>query len=119
MKLKYIFKNIGWSSLFLIFLLVGIFIYSHFKQSALNNKANFVKGISLGVNSGVRGHLYLNYTFDVRGRTYKGSLPASFCKVCHSCCDIGDTIIVRYESENPKNNDLVLQLPDRASLEVN
>ena len=45
------------------------------------------------------------------GKEIEGFVTSSFCDKCPHCCITGDTVIVRYENGNPKNNDLVIKLP--------
>ncbi len=48
---------------------------------------------------------------------YSGFIPSSFCNEYEKCCQAVDTtLIVRYENDNPKNNDLVVKLPEGAWL---
>lgn len=115
--LNKIFIKIGWSGLIIIFLFIGIYTYSFMRKNERLKKAAYVKGTSLGINTGVRGHLYLYYSFTVNGQSYNGNTITDFSKQCLTCCDSGNTVIVRYENNNPENNDLVVKLPENAILE--
>jgi hypothetical protein len=94
-------------------------LYGYLKHGKLIRNNKYVKGISLGVISGVRSHLYLEYTFFVSGNSYHSAMPNSFCKECGSCCSVGNSIIVRYDRTDPENNSLVVKLPIGAVLENN
>lgn len=100
----------GWGNFSLLILLLGIFMFAFLKKYYLKSKPLYVKGVSEGISKSVRGNQILDYHFEVNGRIYKGFVPSSFCKKCF-CCNIGDTVIVRYEDGNPENNDLVLKVP--------
>jgi hypothetical protein len=77
----------------------------------------YVNGISQGMHKGVKGNLSLGYSFITDGTEYFGFVPSSFCNECEECCEVGDTrLIVRYENDNPKNNGLVVKLPEGAWL---
>jgi len=116
---KKIFDKLGWSGIILIVAFICIFIYGKTRHNTLLNKAAYTKGLSLGVQKGVRGSLYLYYSFELYNQTYKGNVTDEFCKKCAACCIAGDTVIVRYQKDNPANNDLVTILPEGASLETN
>lgn len=107
----------GWGNFIFVLLFILVFSYSFFKKNKRTQNAGYVKGISLGVSQGVRGNVQLNYVFAVGTSQFEGFMPSSFCKECSNCCDAGDTVIVRYEKDNPKNNDLVVELPTGAILE--
>lgn len=92
-----------------IFILV--LAYMQVSKNNLENNPVYVKGISLGLNKGARGNYYLTYTFNTDDGSYTGSVKRGFCDQCPACCIKGDTVLVRYENNNPKNNDLVTKFP--------
>ena len=104
-------KKISTSSLIIIALFVIIFSFALIKKCNRENHPVYTKGLSLGVHKGVRGNHHLTYKFMVDGKEIEGFVPSSFCDKCAKCCINGDTVIVRYENGNPKNNDLVVELP--------
>jgi len=108
-------KKISPASLIIIILFIISFSYAAVKKYVLKKHALYTKGISKGVSKGVRGNLTLDYIFTINGEEYQGFVPSSFCANCKNCCKVGDSVIVRYENGNPKNNDLVEKLPDGES----
>lgn len=106
----YILEKIGWGGIISIFLFLIIYAWVAAKKENMVGNSTYVKGISLGVQKGVRGSYYLDYSFEVA--TYKGSMNRSFCDECPKCRIPGDTLIVQYENGNPGNNDLVLKIPE-------
>jgi hypothetical protein len=110
--IEILIKKIGWTGLMVIALFIIIYAYMFIRKSNRAEKAEYIKGISLGVDKGARGSLYLYYSFEVDGEIYKGNVTTDFCKKCPRCCVKGDTIIVRYEKGNPANNDLVIKTPE-------
>lgn len=100
----------GWANLILLLIFIGFAVYGFLRKKSLTQNSNYTKGIVLGKSKGARGNIHLDYQFFVDEKGYKGFVPSGFCKKC-SCCTIGDTVIVRYERENPKNNDLVTEIP--------
>lgn len=102
-------KKIG-SGIVLVIIFLMIYLRGYFKQKRLEDNALFTKGESLGIKSRSRGSKYLYYSFQIDGQYYQGSVSSNFCNRC-SCCNIGDTVIVRYEEGDPENNDLVLKIP--------
>jgi hypothetical protein len=100
-------KKMGWSGWFIIGLFIVIYAYMLFQKKNRIDKASYAKGISLGIVVGVHGNHTLDYTFTIEGDDFKGFVPSSFCDDCPKYCVKGDTVIVRYETGNPKNNDLV------------
>ncbi len=117
--LNKIFNKIGCSGLILICLFIGLFTYLVIKKKDRINDAAYIKGRSLGINTGVRGHLYLYYSFSVNNQMFNGNVTDDFCKTCSACCVAGYSVIVRYEKDNPQNSDLVIKLPEGAVLEDN
>lgn len=110
--MRKIFEQLGWGEIAIICLFIILIGYSFYEKSQRLNNAVFTKGISLGVKQGARGHYRLYYSFFSNDTQINGSVPDSFCKKCEKCCEAGDTVIVRYERENPENNDLVIKLPE-------
>jgi len=106
-------KKLGGEALSLYFFFISIYAYKLIQKRKRISNSEYVKGISLGVDRGVKGSYYLYYSFKVNDETYKGNVTTDFCKKCN-CCKMGDTVIVRFESEDPENNDLVLKLPSDA-----
>lgn len=106
------------SSWIIIGLFVVVFIYAFLKRYNLRSHPFYAKGISEGIKKGVHGSRELHYYFISNNDTIKGFTPVSFTKgFPYKCRDVGDTVIVRFESGNPKNNDLVSNAPD--SLMIN
>ena len=101
----------GWGNFIALCILIVVLCYSFFRKQKRINNASYAIGISEGIKKGVRGTRYLYYYFKVDGVTYSGNVPEEFCKKCNDCCAIGDTVQVRYETDNPKNNDLVVSIP--------
>lgn len=75
------------------------------RKTILVNRSVYTKGIIYKHSWSGKGHHYINYTFFTNGAEYHGSMPIDFC--LNASCDIGDTVIVRYQKNNPSNNDLV------------
>jgi len=115
--IKKIFNKIGWTGAIIIMASIGIFIYGTVKHNTLIENAVYIQGTSLGINEGVRGSLYLYYSFNVGDTEYKGHVTTDFCKICNKCCEKGNTVIVRFQRNNAENNDLVPELPNGASFE--
>jgi hypothetical protein len=115
--INFLIKKVGWGGITFIFL--GVVIYSYVLIKKRNRIANsdYVKGISLGVDKGVHGSLYLYYSFVIDNEVYKGNVTTNFCDECPKCCVAGDTVIVRYENGNPENNDLVVKVPKDEKLQ--
>ena len=112
-----IFNKIGWSGIILILFFICVYAYSFIRKSNKTQDAAYTKGTSLGVNKGVRGSLYLYYSFRVNNQLFKGNVTNDFCKKCNACCDSGNSVIVRYQRDNPNNNDLVINIPGNTILE--
>jgi hypothetical protein len=108
----YIVEKIGWGGIISIFLFLIIYAWVIAKKENMVGNSTYVKGLSLGLQQGVRGSYYLDYSFEVDGKTYKGSMKRSFCDECPKCRIPGDTLIVQYENGNPENNNLVVKIPE-------
>lgn len=107
----------GWGNFSIFCLLIIILAYSYFRKRTLIDKANYAKGISEGLKKGVRGNIHLYYYFVVNYKQYHGDVPNDFCEECPDCCNAGDTVFVRYQKDDPSNNDLVVKVPEGASLD--
>jgi hypothetical protein len=101
----------GWGNFLAFIILLMALIFGILKKQSRNRNSSYVFGISKGIKKGVRGNLRLYYRFSVNGVHYTGRVPESFCKDCKTCCNPGDTVIVRYENNNPENNELVIAIP--------
>lgn len=110
-------NKLGWtgSLLILLFLLFGV--WGIFQRESLKGSAVYTKGIVEGTSFGSKGSKYLEYGFKANSENFKGTMPIAFCKKCINCCNVGDTVIVRYQKDNPENNDLVTELPEGAKFE--
>ena len=117
-QLNKIFNKIGWTGLIIILMFIGIYTYAILKKKDRIENAVFVKGVSLGIQSGVRGHLYLYYSFIVKNQNYNGNVTDDFCNECSTCCHAGGSVIVRFQKDDPENNDLVSRLPTGSVLEI-
>ena len=115
--MKKIFDKIGWTGLIIIILFIIIYTHVLIRQNNRIKNPVYTKGTSLGISEGVSGHLYLYYSFKINNRRYNGSVTDDFCKACSECCDSGNAVIVRFQKDDPENNDLVLKLPNREILE--
>ena len=110
---KYFREKIGWSSVAILAIFAILLIYVVVKKKRLLKKSVYTTGISEGRKKEVRGSIYLHYVFTVDGKNYKGSVTTDFCDECtNKCCDSGSIVFVRYERNNPSNNDLVKEIPD-------
>jgi hypothetical protein len=109
----------GWANFIGVLILIVGISYGIIRKQIRINKSCFVIGESEGLKKGVKGNIHLYYFFKVDGILYEGSVPNNFCKKCKSCCDIGETVLVRFQSGNPKNSDLVESLPNGVSLDGN
>lgn len=112
-----IYNKIGWGGIIIIILFIVFAIQGIMQKSALQQNAKYTKGVITGISTGSKGSKYLDYTFNDNLKSFTGSVPIAFCKKCKNCCNIGDTIIVIYQRDNPENNDLVSELPDDAVIE--
>lgn len=91
-------------------------IFGSIKYYQRVHESSYVYGISDGIRKGVRGNFRLYYHFWVDGIEYEGRVPESICKKYIKCCNAGDTVIVRFQTTNPDNNDLVTSFPSPPSL---
>jgi|SRR5580700_6271612 hypothetical protein len=105
-------REIGWQNGIVLLLFFIILTYSFIRRLDRINNANYIEGISDGLHKGVKGSIHLYYHFAANKIEYKGDVPSTFCEKCfNNCCDSGKTVIVRYEKDDPNNNDLVTKNP--------
>lgn len=110
--MKQIINKVGWIGLILIILFISIYSYALLKKKKRISNALYTTGLSLGIQEGVHGSFYLYYTFQIDNQKFSGNVPDDFCQKCLDCCNSGATVIVRYQRDNPDNNDLVSELPE-------
>jgi hypothetical protein len=68
---------------------------------------SMTKGVILGIESGAKGSQYLMYRFQVRGKQFVNGMNIDFCKECNfKCCKTGDSVKVKYETNDPSNSRL-------------
>ena len=103
-------KKTGNAFIWIVFNIIVITLYvtQIRKVNDLGNASEFTNGVITGVNKVAKGSKYVHYTFKVAGRKYQGSVSVSYCDKCPAgCCNTGAIVRVRYEHNNPENNDLV------------
>jgi hypothetical protein len=92
----------------MIVLIIGVVIYVILRKNGINNKGVYTTGVITGISSEVRGNIHLNYMFAVGKVKYHRFSTTLYCTDCgNSCCVVGDTVIVKYQKDNPKNSALV------------
>ena len=95
--------------LFFLFL----YLQSNESRRMLNKNGAYTKGIVLGISKGARGSKYLNYEFYINNHMYTSSTSMDFCTECkYLCCNVGDSVNVHYQKDNPGNCVLVHEVPN-------
>ena len=117
LKEKRTSKKIEPGGIIIIILFVILIAYTVIRKKGLSENPSYTKGVILNINHGVRGNVNLNYYYSVKSNKYKGISTTEFCQDCnYSCCHPGDSVIVKYQKDNPKNSELLHQLPKGAIL---
>jgi hypothetical protein len=115
--LKRLPKGDKFSLLILLFITAGLIVYVIARKKNLQNKGVYTKGLIVKIASGVKGNINVYYTFMVDTFKYERFTTTEFCVDCkNSCCDPGDTVIVKYQKDNPNNSALVRISPNREKL---
>jgi hypothetical protein len=110
-------RKIDPARIIVIILLFALISYVVVQNKRLTNNSVYTKGVIINIDQGVRGNVQLNFYFFVNGKQHKSFVAAIFCNQCKTpCCSPGDSVIVRYEKDNPNNNQLLHQLPKDAIL---
>ena len=110
-------KKIDPAGIILIILFLVLIIYVVIRKKGLSENASYTKGVIVNIDHGVRGNVNLNYYYFVDAVKYKGISTTEFCQDCnYTCCHSGDSVIVKYQKDSPKNSKLLHQLPKGASL---
>jgi hypothetical protein len=87
---------------------LGIIAFGLYERLKRHSHAVYTKGVITRLSKATaKGSRYLDYTFFYDTIRFYGSQSLSFCYDCKA----GDTVIVRYEWGNPKNSDLVHEMP--------
>src|SRR5436190_21973444 len=98
----------------LVGILIVLCIATHgiLRKCSRMRNASYVYGIVTENYIGAKGTYRVAYDFYLNGIKYHNSAPKRVFEYCdYHCCDVGDTIIVRYKKYNPKNNDIVKKIP--------
>ena len=113
-----IYAGLGLGGILLIIISVAVLAYVLIRKERLSKNPLYTKGVVIGFKEEARGSIYLHYSFISNQKFYEGSVTTKFCDECNrTCCNPGDTVIVKYEKGNPKNNSLVHSLPEGASID--
>ena len=88
-------------------ILGGLIVFFVIRKRMLVNDAVYTKGVIYRQSWSGKGHHYIDYSFNVNGQVFHGSMPIEFCLTANTNCGIGDTVLVRYQKNNPSHNDLV------------
>ena len=93
----------------IVILLIGaVLVFERLKIRNRIENAEFTTGEVIKIDENVKGARYVLYRFIVNRIEYEGSVNIGFCKKCKSdCCKAGSIVRVRYDRNNPKNNDLI------------
>ena len=101
-KIKsYLFEKLGWGGIIIIIIFAALFVYGQIQKYQLNKNPAFAKGIIVKKVEGSRGSMYWHFIFNVNGERIESSMPYD------NKYDIGDTIRIEYQADNPNNNTLV------------
>ena len=94
---------------FLVFAaLIFAIIVKRQEVSKRYSNSEFTNGQIINKGKRAKGEKYVAYKFVVNSKEYSGTVNIDYCKKCkRDCCTIGAIVKVRYEKNNPSNNDLV------------
>ena len=88
---------------------LGVIAYMYVdkqEERRIRNPA-FTIGRIVGKTSYGKGTPYIKYEFFLKGQRYEGTEPIQWCNECQSaCCKPGTSVKIRYENDNPANNNL-------------
>jgi hypothetical protein len=94
--------------LLFVTVIVVVIIYERRKVNRRIINGEIVEGIIIGKSKVAKGQRFVDYQFYVGKLLYKGSRDIEFCNGCDSlCCEIGARVKVRYDKDNPQNNELI------------
>ena len=101
-KIKsYLFEKLGWTGIIIIIIFAALFIYGQIQKYQLNKNSAFTKGVIVKIDTGSKGSIYWHFAFNVNGEKIESSMPYD------NKYEIGDTISIKYQVDNPDNNTLI------------
>jgi len=116
MEIKKVIEKLGGKASIITMLFIFLFwliAYLNGCFSSIKEKdALYSKGIILRISKGAKGSKYLNVRYSYNSKVYEESYPIDFCDNCkNTCCDIGDSILIRFDKNNPSKSEPVTSLP--------
>ncbi len=100
-------NQIGWTGTILIALMLGFATWGLLQRMHLSSNPAYTKGVLIATHKGAKGSMYWDFTFYADENEFKSSAPISNCKNC----SIGDSVIIKYQLDNPDNNELISKSP--------
>ena len=100
-------KQVGWSGTIMIGIMLGLALWGQVERINLRSNPAYTKGILTARHEGAKGSWYWEFAFYAGQNGYKSSVPILDC----IDCNVGDSVIVRYQFDNPDNNGLVSKEP--------
>ena len=96
---KYLAKNIDYTILVIVLLIIGLIEYIDYNK--LENNIEYTKAVIIDDFSTVKATDYFGYEFYVKGVKYKGS---GTYKPKKNKIRVGDSIKIVYDKTDPDNN---------------
>ncbi len=104
--------KLGASEIVILAAFVVLAVWGMIQRARVNENSLYTKGVISGKRKGSKGSTYLDFTFYFRNQKVVNWAPLSSCKGCN----VGDSVIVKFNSLNPNINKLLKKLPTGASL---
>jgi hypothetical protein len=99
----YLQKNVGWTEVVIIIAFICLFLWGLMQKHERSSNAATSKGVITGTHKGAKGSVYMDFVFDANGEKIKSWMPYN------KNYEIGDTVTVEYQADDPYNNDLIKQ----------
>jgi hypothetical protein len=103
--------KIGWGEVIIIFAFIILAVWGHLQKMALNENARYTKGVITGSHKGAKGSTYIDFEF------FAGNNKVNSWTPVFKGWRIGDTILIKYNQNDPNNNNIIKNIPDGEHVE--
>ncbi|MFN5359412.1 MAG: hypothetical protein ACK5CC_01615 [Bacteroidota bacterium] len=103
--------KIGWGEVIIIFAFIILAVWGHLQKMALNENARYTKGVITGSHKGAKGSTYIDFEF------FAGNDKVNSWTPVFNGWRIGDTILIKYNQNDPNNNNVIKNIPDGEHVE--
>jgi hypothetical protein len=103
--------KIGSGEVIIIIAFIILAVWGYLQKIALNENARYTKGVITGSHKGAKGSNYIDFEF------FGGNERVNSWTPVFKGWRIGDTILIKYNQNDPNNNSVIKNIPDGETVE--